>query len=123
VIDNSILKDNDFIILCGYKLLYKEEKIFYQKTNVEINNKKAEIVKSKDNVLDYPEYIRTPRFIWRVPEEKVEIVAPPKKAKKPGVETFLNLISTLGMSIMILFMPFGNPIYRIGMLIVTVLTT
>jgi DNA segregation ATPase FtsK/SpoIIIE, S-DNA-T family len=123
VIDNSILKDNDFIILCGYKLLYKEEKIFYQKTNVEINNKKAEIVKSKDSVLDYPEYIRTPRFIWKVPEEKVEIVAPPKKAKKPGVEIFLNLIPTLGMSIMILFMPFGNPIYRIGMLVVTVLTT
>ncbi|MGG7179420.1 type VII secretion protein EssC [Clostridium paraputrificum] len=123
IIENSELKDNDFIILCGYKLLYKEEQIFCPRSNVDIVNKELVVNTNKVSILDYPEFIRTPRMLWKVPEDKVQIVAPPKKVSKPGMESFLNLIPTLGMSMMVLFMPFGNPIYRVGMLAVTVSTT
>lgn len=123
VIDNSELLDNDFIILCGYKLLYKEEKVFCPRNNISINDSKIKFALKESSRLNYPEFIRTPRMKWKLPTDKVEIVAPPKKDKKPGIDTFLNLIPTLGMSMMVLVMPFGNPMYRVGMLVVTVVTT
>lgn len=122
VINSASLKDNDFIILCGYKLLYKEEKIYCSRDNIEVSPK-LKIVINEKFAVDYPVFIRTPRMIWRLPDNKISIVAPPRLEKKQGLETFLNLIPTIGMSLLVLFLPYGNPIYRIGMLGVTVFST
>ena len=123
VLDNLELNDNDFIILCGYKLLYKDEKVFCPRKNISVNNNKIKFSSKEVSLFNYPEFIRTPRMIWKLPKDKIEIVAPPKKENKPGLDTFLNLIPTIGMTMMVLVMPMGNPMYRIGMLIVTLSST
>ena len=123
VIENAVLNDSDFIIICGYKLLYKDKKIFYPRSNIVIGNDNLVVKDEEGVVLDYPEFVRTPRMIWKLPDKKIDIVAAPKKEKKTGLDTFLTLIPTLGMSMMAFVMPMGNILYRLGMLIVTVAST
>lgn len=120
------LSMNDFIIICGYKFLYKGDRLLlnnYSNT-IKVNRLDVSVNEIAKSTLQYPEFIRNPRFMYHLPEDKVEIIAPPKKDKKPGADTFLTLIPTIGMAILMLNLRQGSSkVYYIGMVSVTIFTT
>lgn len=124
VYNREELKDNDFIIICGYKFLYKENKLFFSNYNdkiiVKLSNIKLD--KNEDALLTYPEFSRTPRFIYKLPDTEVEIVAPPKTDKKQSVvDALVGIIPMIGMAGLAVTMGMGsNKFYRIGMVAITI---
>ena len=126
-IDNtSKLNVNDFIIICGYKFLFMGDRLLlnnYSNTII-ISGLKLSTNEIAKSSLQYPEFIRNPRFIYNVPEEEIEIIAPPHKDKKPSYETFLTIIPTVGMMMLAVSINKGsNPIYYVGMVGVTFIST
>lgn len=122
----SILNDNDFIIICGYKFLFKEDRILLSNYNNKIKINGLKIISSEKNrsKLNYPEFIRNSRYMYNLPSEEVEIIEPPKKEQKPTLETFVSVIPTIGMVIISLSIGNrSNPYYYIGMCVVTILAT
>lgn len=120
------IEENDFIIVCGYKFLYKENKIQFSNQNekIKVLNPDIVLIESALTVLDYPNFMRTPRFIYTLPSEKVEIVAPPELQKKQGIEAVFNMIPMVGMALMSMFMMKGSSAaYQVGMLGVTLTST
>ncbi|MBE6047976.1 MAG: type VII secretion protein EssC, partial [Clostridium sp.] len=86
------LKDNDFIILGGYKFLFKEAKLFMSQTEKIHINDVEEYIKPFNSLLTYPCFYRSPRLLKDVPDEDVIIDPPPTKEKQQSVN---NLIVTL----------------------------
>lgn len=125
----TILNDNDFIIICGYKLLFVKNKLLTSNYNDRINVRelRVEIPSFARSALQYPEFIRNPRYIYNLPTDEIEIVTPPKRADKPGMQSFLALIPTLGMMGLMLSNPSmsgsGRSYYYVGMFGVTALST
>lgn len=123
IYDREILEDNDFIIICGYKFLYKDNKLFFSNYNdrIIIKYRDIELIKNKDSLLTYPEFSRTPRFIYNLPDTEVEIVAAPKKDKKQSIiDTLVGIIPMVGMAALSFTIGIGsNKLYRIGMVVIT----
>ena len=123
IYDREILEDNDFIIICGYKFLYKDNKLFFSNYNdrIIIKYRDIELIKNKDALLTYPEFSRTPRFIYNLPDTEVEIVAAPKKDKKQSIiDTLVGIIPMAGMAALSFTIGIGsNKLYRIGMVVIT----
>lgn len=122
VYEKQIVNDNDFIIICGYKFLYKNKSIYFSTYNekILIIGNEDKIINKNRGVLSYPEFIRTPRFIYTLPEDEIEVVAAPKKEKKQGLEVILGIIPMLGMSGLAMMSNMGgNKFYQIGMVVVT----
>ena len=69
--------------------------------------------------------MRTPRFIYRLPESEVDIVAPPKKDKKQSVvDALVGVIPMVGMAALTINMGMGGTkYYRIGMVIITLFSS
>ncbi|MGL5649507.1 MAG: type VII secretion protein EssC [Clostridium sp.] len=120
-----LLNKNDFIIICGYKFLFMEDKILFSNYNekIKINNLKIDISAIAKSALVYPEFIRSPRYRYNLPKELIEIVEPPALGTKPDWEMFLPLVSTIAMSGMYVFLMPGNAIFSLGSTAVTILVT
>lgn len=125
--EREFLNENDFIIVCGYKFLYKDNKIQFSNQNekIKILDEKIVLIENITTVLDYPNFIRTPRFIYKLPSEKVEIVAPPTLQQKQGFDAFLNMIPMLGMAMLSMMTMRGGSsyVYQVGMVGVTLGST
>lgn len=120
------LNINDFIIICGYKFLFKGDRLLLNNYSNTITIKGLDVSVNEiaKSTLQYPEFIRNPRYMYHLPEEKVEIIAPPKKDQKPTADTFLALIPTIGMMVLMVSIRSGsNAIYYIGMVCITVFST
>ncbi|MBE6047617.1 MAG: type VII secretion protein EssC [Clostridium sp.] len=120
------LNINDFIIICGYKFLFKGDRLLlnnYSNT-ITIKNLDVSVNEIAKSTLQYPEFIRNPRYMYNLPDDKIEIIAPPKKDKKPSAETFTALIPTIAMMALMISVRAGsNKIYYIGMIGITIFST
>lgn len=122
VYDKQEVEDNDFIIICGYKFLYKDKAIYFSTYNekILIIDNEDKIISKNSTAVSYPEFIRTPRFIYTLPEDDIEIVAAPRRETKQGLEVLLGLVPMVGMSALTLATNMGgNKIYQFGMIGVT----
>ena len=120
------LNVNDFIIICGYKFLFKGDRLLLNNYSNTITIKGLDVSVNEiaKSTLQYPEFIRNPRYMYHLPEDKVEIIAPPKKDQKPSAETFLTLIPTIAMMALMVGVRAGsNKIYYIGMVVITIFST
>ena len=73
---------------------------------------------------EYPDYHRSPRIIYREPEEKLSIAKPSNKPSKPSEQLARTIVPSLVMiaaTVLISFMR-PNAIYMIAMLAMTVTT-
>lgn len=126
---NSIAKlsINDFIIICGYKFLFMGDRLLINNYSnmIIINGLKVGLNKAAKTSLQYPEFIRNARYMYNLPEEKVKLIAPPKKDKKPSFEMFLSVIPTIGMMILALSLRGGgtSSIYYVGMVVIMLIST
>ena len=98
------IKDNDFIILCGYKFLYKTTKMYMSKNNKKISlNKLEEIIIKEESPSSYPCFYRSPRLLKGISQEDIIIDEPPNKEKKDGggnlLITILPLVGTVVITI------------------------
>lgn len=73
---------------------------------------------------DYPNYHRSPRIIYREPEEKKELAKPSNKPSKPSEQLARTIVPSLVLIVALVLISFVNPrgIYIIVMLAVTVTT-
>ena len=92
------LKENDFIIICGYKILYKQNCISISNSNekIQVNGLKVHEKEQTDSLLEYPRFSRSPRLIYEIPSKEIEIEAPPQKESKVSYGFILTLIPLLG---------------------------
>lgn len=97
-LNKTPLKENDFIIICGYKILYKQNSISISNSNekIQVNGLKVHEKERTDSLLEYPRFSRSPRLIYEIPTEEIEIEAPPQKENKVSFAFILTLIPLLG---------------------------
>lgn len=99
-----IINNNDFIIITGYKFLFKEGYLYTSKYEKDIIvNGLNTTVKQEDNTLfKYPAFLRSPRKILNYPTDEVEILGPPQKPTKSNASLLMSLfplIGSLGLTI------------------------
>lgn len=94
----AILKDNDFIIICGYRFLFKNDTLAMSKLNDKIIVNKLEQIQdtSKDSLLEYPCFYRSPRLLKNLPEEEILIDDPPQKMKSGENNLLITMIPLAG---------------------------
>jgi S-DNA-T family DNA segregation ATPase FtsK/SpoIIIE len=95
------LRNNDFIIICGYKFLYKNNTLLMSRKSGKIKLNKLEEIDNplSKSVLQYPCFYRSPRILKDIPTEEIEIEAPPDKEKKSGDNILLTLIPLIGTAL------------------------
>lgn len=115
-ISEAILKENDEIVICGYKLklesnsllIYGNKKEIYVKTIAKKEGKKDGII-----------FERSPRLQLDIPTGEIEIQSPPNIGSKPEldkVSMFLPLAVTVGIAVvMSIFMSPMMLIYSLPM--------
>lgn len=123
------LKDNDFIIICGYKFLFKDNSIAMSKLNEKliINGLEARENNYIVSSLEYPCFYRSPRFLKEIQCEDVDIEAPPEKAKNSSNMIIIGLIPIIGTMMLTMTMSASQNktqmIYSVGMVALTAVTT
>ncbi|QLY81487.1 type VII secretion protein EssC [Clostridium intestinale] len=104
--NKTILKDNDFIIMCGYKFLYKSKTLSMSKVDEKIRINGLEELDNplSKSILQYPCFYRSPRILKDIPKDDIVIEAPPEKEKKSGENILLTLIPLIGTAVITLIM-------------------
>jgi S-DNA-T family DNA segregation ATPase FtsK/SpoIIIE len=100
--DKSYLNDNNFIIICGYKMLFRNNSIAVSNLNEKISiNGLTVYNKDRNNsVMEFPCFYRSPRLLLGLPTEKVEIEKPPDKANKVSMNSLLMVLPLIGTAVM-----------------------
>lgn len=114
-IDSHILKDNDEVVICGYKLVYNNDTIdvYGEKGSVAVNVEKVQANNNNETEKRDSKIIfkRSPRLKLEIPKGDIEIQSPPQLGEKPEIDkisTFLPLMVTVGIAIVMAI--FMNPI-------------
>lgn len=119
------LNDDDFIIICGYKILYNKNKIMLSKENKNIKINGLDVIENiKSTSFSYPCFYRSPRLLEDISQEDIIIEEPPEKAKTPNSNLLITLIPLLGTIVFTTIMASNggdakNMIYSIGMVALT----
>lgn len=111
----TYLCENDFIIICGYKFLFKNSCLCISKNNenIEIKGLNIYIKDVKDSLLKYPCLQRSPRIIEPLPQDDVEICEPPEKPSKPSNMIITSIIPLIGTVFMFLILNGQGIKYRL----------
>lgn len=120
------IQDNDFIIICGYKILFKENTLALSSlyNNVEILDLRFKNIAAEESPLEYPAFIRSPRYYYNLPKGKIELPTPPENEKRPMFGLLATMIPLLGMMFLSLKTNTGsNGLYYVGMVVVTAIST
>lgn len=128
---STYLKDNDFIIICGYKFFFKDKSIAMSKLNEKIRVNKLKVSKNNytASLLEYPCFHRSPRLLNDMSEYKIQIENPPDKIKNSSNSMLITLIPVLGMMVITMSMMRSqsgqgmNMLYSVGMIAVTGIAT
>lgn len=120
----KVLDDGDTLSLNVYQLqIFKHYIVVSQ--NFIAQTSLAEVPRERfDFPVDYPDFHRSPRLIFRNPEEKITIKAPQSKAKESAeglVKLIVPPLIMLGVTIAMSFMR-ANALYVIGSAATTLVT-
>ncbi len=91
------LKDNDFFSVDEYQFYYKEGKIYFDKSGLEVNGVLLYEIQHPVNELRYPLFNRNTRIIRKFSDEKIEILDAPEIPKKPENNIIVNLMPSIAM--------------------------
>ncbi|MFD1850867.1 type VII secretion protein EssC [Oceanobacillus bengalensis] len=123
--ESGIVETGDQIFVDGVLITIGLEDIQVMATNKPINSNLVELVEA-DNPFtgEYPDYHRSPRIIYREPNEKRVIAKPSHKPSKPSEQLARTIVPPLIMIIALIIISLVQPrgIYIIVMLSVTVAT-
>ncbi|WP_077852747.1 type VII secretion protein EssC [Clostridium felsineum] len=100
--DKVYLKDNNFITICGHKILFKNNSLALSNLNENIIIKGLTVYNNGrfDKHMSYPDFYRSPRFLVELPQGEIEIDAPPDKANKVSMQYLLSVIPVIGTVVM-----------------------
>ncbi|MBB6716652.1 type VII secretion protein EssC [Clostridium gasigenes] len=118
------LNEDDFIIICGYKILYRKNKIMLSRYNENIKINGLQVFEN-DNVtpFNYPCFYRSPRLLQDISQDDILIEEPPAKANAPTNNLLITMIPLVGTIIFTSMMAGGgegkNMIYSVGMVALT----
>lgn len=110
------LHDKDMITINGFSFYWSNEELY---TSVETEVYTQLPVRRKvwqKNHLQYPKFVRSARQQFVVPEEKINILAPkarPEEPKKNLVMTFVPMLVSMGMMVMMRSVMGGNPMFLV----------
>lgn len=130
---------HNFVRQTETMLLEEGDQLFFDGVLVTVRKEELKIISSKDiisSTLDeiveiempyggeYPDYHRSPRIIYREPEEKITIAKPTTKPVKPSEELGRVIVPPLVMIAAFILVSFFRPtgIYIVVMLSMTVVT-
>ena len=85
------LKQNDFIFTAGKCFVYTEQNELMTTSDVAVQNMNYTDRTDSISHLEYPHMIRTTRYHYEIPSEKIDVLDPPKLQDKPNQ----NLVVTL----------------------------
>lgn len=125
--DKAYLNDNNFIIICGHKMLFKDKSLAVSSLNENIKISGVTVYNKDrfDKHMSYPDFYRSPRFLVELPQDEIEIDAPPDKASKVSVQYLLSVIPIIGTAILMWAMSasMGNNssymMYSVGMVAIS----
>src|SRR5690625_3071194 len=125
VSERAYLEAGDQLFTDGVIFIVGENEIQIMSANRNIESKLVSLIEVDHPYQgDYPDYHRSPRIIYREPEEKKEIAKPANKPSKPSEQLARTIVPPLVMigalALITLVQPRG--IYIIVMLAVTVTT-
>lgn len=89
--------DNDFVSAADFSFYYKTGYIYFDKSNVQLQDITVSAVETMDNSLVYPLFNRNTRLKSRLSEEKIDILVPPPVPKKPEENLVMTLLPALVM--------------------------
>ncbi|WP_424475014.1 type VII secretion protein EssC [Oceanobacillus kimchii] len=122
--ENRILHIGDQLFIDGVSITVHPEHIELR-ANKEIKSRLTELI-NLDNPYegDYPDYHRSPRIIYREPEDKRTIAKPANKPAKPSEQLARTIVPPLVMIAALVIISLVQPrgIFIIAMLAVTVVT-
>lgn len=110
------LKNRDIITINGFSFYWNKEELY---TSVETELTTQLLVRKKlwqKNHLQYPRFVRSARQQFVIPEEKVDILPPktkPEEPKKNLVMTFVPMLVSMGMMMMMRGAMGGNPMFLV----------
>ncbi|WP_236005868.1 type VII secretion protein EssC [Desemzia sp. RIT 804] len=115
-INNRLVETQIGTIDLGDELTFQDHKLKLTKNEVQIwgpvslQVELQEVTFSKyDYPKDYPEYHRSPRIIYRNPEKKVEVKAPPQLPKKPSEQLLKIILPPLVMVTLLVVISIFQP--------------
>nr|WP_318540685.1 type VII secretion protein EssC [Terribacillus saccharophilus] len=122
--DDVQVKDGDILFADGILLTVYGDTIEIQ-TNGDLESSLMELVgQEKPYGGEYPDYHRSPRIIYREPEEKRTIAKPASKPSKPSEQLARNIVPPLVMIAALIVISLIQPrgIFIIVMVVATVVT-
>ncbi|KHD34607.1 peptide-binding protein [Clostridium acetobutylicum] len=104
--DKVYLKDNNFITICGHKILFMDNSLALSNLNENIVINGATVYNKDrfDKYMSYPNFYRSPRFLVELPRDEIEIDAPPDKPNKVSIQYLLSVIPIVGTVVMMSLM-------------------
>lgn len=120
------LQNGDMLYVGAYIITFFENYIVIEGDISEANINLTQIAPKQDIFTGYPYYKRSPRIIYRLPHEKIEIKSPPKKKEfsKGGlVQLIVPVLTTTAFTVaMGFFLKRGPYMYMsVGMTVITLI--
>lgn len=110
------LKNRDIITINGFSFYWNKEELY---TSVETSLSTQLPIRTKlwqKNHLQYPKFVRSARQQFVIPEEKINILPPkakPEEPKKNLVMTFVPMLVSMGMMMLMRSAMGGNPLFMV----------
>ena len=103
--ESQELKDYDFFSVVGYSFYLKEGKLYTSKTAPMIlNGLSFRDCEETESHLAYPEFHRSTRIQYRLPEVQVKVQQPETKPQKPKKNLVVSLVPSLAMLILLVLL-------------------
>lgn len=102
VSDREEVSDYDFFSIAEFSFYLKENKLYFDKNNIQVKSFKVEALNNETNSLKYPLFNRSTRVHRKFSDEKIEILDAPEIPQKPQNNVVLSLlpaVSTLILTI------------------------
>ncbi|MBU9723484.1 MULTISPECIES: type VII secretion protein EssC [Bacillaceae] len=119
------LEDGDQLFMNGINVIVNKENIEVEPSNKDVHSKLTQLVDGDFYYSnEFPDYHRSPRIIYREPEEKQTLAKPSNKPSKPSEQLARTVVPPLVMIGALILLSIMQPrgIYIIVMLSMTVVT-
>ncbi|WP_407097484.1 type VII secretion protein EssC [Desemzia sp. FAM 23991] len=130
-VNNRLVQAQTGAIEFGDEVAFQNHKLKLVKDELQVRKSESMQVNLQEVVFsryeypeDYPDYHRSPRIIYRNPEKKVEVKAPPQLPKKPSEQLLKIIVPPLVMVTLLIMISIFQPrgLYIIITLVMSLLT-